>query len=265
MERREFLHSAAVGSIAAAGLDLTKLTTGAAASRRHYELRSYEMRNDLNPGRLRTYLKDVLLPAYARAGAGVVGVFSADTGFPAQNVLLLVDYASLAAVDDVAAKLDADAAFTAARREFEGAPELPFGRYDASLMRAFAGHPAIEVPAGGPDRPARMFEMRTYEARSASALERKMAMFNEQEIALFRKIGMTPVFFGENIFGTHLPSLTYMLTFEDMAARQSAWATFVAHPDWQRLSRDPKYNDVPGSVTVINVAYLRPLPFSAIR
>ncbi len=42
-----------------------------------------------------------------------------------------------------------------------------------------------------------MFELRTNEARSAAALERKVAMFNEQEITLFREIGMAPVFVGE--------------------------------------------------------------------
>jgi hypothetical protein len=266
MERREFLHSAVAGGVAAAGLDFSKgPAKGAAEPRKHYELRTYEMRTDLNPGPLRAYLKDALLPAYSRAGAGVVGFFSPETGFPSQNVMLLVEYPSLAAVESVAAKLDADAPFTAARSAFERAPELPFVRYDAQLMRAFAGHTAVEVPPGDASRPARMFELRTYEARSASALERKMAMFNEQEIALFRTIGMTPVFFGENIFGARLPSLTYMLTFEDMAARQKAWATFGSHPDWQRINKEAKYNDVPGAVTVTNVAYLRPLPFSMVR
>ena len=109
-----------------------------------------------------------------------------------------------------------------------------------------------------------MFELRTYEARSASALEKKIAMFNDAEIALFRSIGMTPVLFGENIFGARLPSLTYMLTFDDIAARTKAWAAFGSHPDWQRISKDPRWN-VLGNVTVTNVAYLRPLPFSAVR
>jgi hypothetical protein len=131
-------------------------------------------------------------------------------------------------------------------------------------MRAFMGHPSVEVPPGPASRPARVFELRTYEARSATALERKIAMFNEAEIALFRTLDMTPVFFGENLFGTRLPSLTYMLTFEDMTARYKAWSAFGASPDWQRINKDEKYA-ANGSVTVTNVAYLRPLPFSPVR
>ena len=232
-------------------------------SRRHYELRTYELRSDINPGRLRAFYKEALLPALARAGAGTVGLFSPDTGFPSQSLIALLEYPSLAAVETVAQQLDADTAYTEARRAFETANDLPYVRYDSRLMRAFTGHPRIEVPPNDTTRP-RMFELRTYEARSASALERKIAMFNEAEITLFRSIGMTPVFFGENVFGTRLPSLTYMLTFDDIAARTKAWNVFRTHPDWQRINKDPRY-DVLGAVSVTNVAYLSPLSFSPIR
>ena len=233
-------------------------------SRRHYELRNYELRSDVNPTGLRNFHKDALLPAYARAGAGAVGVFSPETGFPSQSLLVLIEYPSLAAVQTVADRLDADAAFMAAQRTFETAADLPYLRYDSQLMRAFTGHSGVEVPPGPATRPARVFELRTYEARSATALARKVAMFNEAEIVLFRSIDMTPVFFGENLFGTRLPSLTYMLTFEDMTARYKAWSAFGAHPEWQRLNKDEKYA-ANGAVTVTNVAYLRPLAFSPIR
>ena len=257
--------------------DLIKagLVTGAAATtgfrspapadaRRHYALRNYELRTDVSSAGLRSFYKDALLPAYARAGAGTVGLFSPETGFPSQSILALIEYPSMAAVESVAATLAADATFMAAQHAFENGADLPYLRYDSALMRAFTGHPGIEVPPGPATRPARVFELRTYEARSATALERKIAMFNEQEMTLFRSLGMTPVFFGENLFGTRLPSLTYMLTFEDMTARYKAWSAFGASPDWKRINSDPKYA-ITGSVTVTNVAYLRPLAFSPVR
>ena len=257
--------------------DLIKagLVTGAAATtgfrspapadgRRHYELRNYELRNDVVSAALRTFYKDALLPAYARAGAGTIGLFSPETGFPSQALLALIEYPSMAAVSTVADALDADTTFMSAQRAFETAADLPYLRYDSALMRAFSAHTSIEVPPGPATRPARVFELRTYEARSATALERKIAMFNEQEMTLFRSLGMTPVFFGENLFGTRLPSLTYMLTFEDMTARYKAWSAFSASPDWKRINSDPKYA-INGNVTVTNVAYLRPLAFSPVR
>lgn len=260
MHRRELIKAGLVTGAAAT----TGFRMPAGAPRRHYELRTYELRSDISSAGLRNYYRDVLLAAYARAGAGTIGLFSPETGFPAQSLVVLIEYPSLAAVADVADALEADTAFTTARRAFETAAELPYLRYDSCLMRAFAGHAGIEIPPGPATRPARVFELRTYEARTVSALERKIAMFNEAEIALFRTINMTPVFFGENLFGTRLPSLTYMLTFENMAARYDAWTAFGANPEWQRLSRDAKYA-ANGATTVINVAYLRPLAFSAVR
>ncbi len=262
MDRRELIKAGLLSS--AAMTTGFRTPAGAAGDRRHFELRNYELRSDVNAAGLRNYYRDAVLPALARAGAGPIGLFTPETGFPSQSLLALIEYPSFGAVQSVAEKLEADIPFSAAQKTFETGADLPYVRYDARLMRAFAGHPAVEVPPGPATRPARVFELRTYEARSATALERKIAMFNDAEISLFRSIGMTPVFFGENLFGTRLPSLTYMLTFEDMTARYKAWSTFSAHPDWQRLSRDEKYA-INGAVTVIDVAYLRPLPFSPVR
>ena len=266
MHRRDLIKAGLVSGMAA--------TTGfrspssdsapAAADRRHYELRNYELRGDVSSAGLRNYYRDVFVPALTRAGAGAVGLFTAETGFPSQNLLVFIEYPSLEAVQSVGDKLAADSAYTSAVATFEKGTDLPYLRYDAQLMRAFSGHTNVEVPPGPATRPARVFELRTYEARSAAALERKMAMFNEAEIALFRTLGMTPVFFGENLYGTRLPSLTYMLTFEDMTARYKAWSAFAASPDWRRINSDPKYAAT-GSVSVIHAAYLRPLPFSQIR
>jgi hypothetical protein len=263
MHRRDLIKA---GLLSGAAVTTGFRTSEAAVAdtRRHYELRNYELRSDVSSTGLRNFYKDALLPAYARAGAGAVGLFTPETGFPSQSLLALIEYPSMAAVGSVNEKVEADQEFMAAQRTFENGADLPYIRYDARLMRAFSSVPAVEVPPGPASRPARVFELRTYEARSATALERKIAMFNEAEIGLFRSIDMTPVFFGENLFGTRLPSLTYMLTFEDMTARYKAWSVFGAHPEWKRINSDPKYSAV-GSVTVTNVAYLRPLPFSQIR
>ena len=121
------------------------------------------------------------------------------------------------------------------------------------------------MPPGDAARPARLFELRTYESRNAETLAKKIDMFDQAEIALFRSIGMAPVFFGENLFGTRLPSLTYMLAFDDLAARAKAWATFRTHPEWQKIQRDPRWVAEGGITTVTSAVFLNPLPFSQIR
>ena len=56
-------------------------------------------------------------------------------------------------------------------------------------------------------------------------------MFNGGEIATFRRTGLQPVFFAKTLVGAKLPNLTYLLVFDDLAARNKNWATFVADPE----------------------------------
>ena len=124
--------------------------------------------------------------------------------------------------------------------------------------------PAVEIPPGDAKRPARIFELRIYESPTSSTLQRKIKMFDDDEIAIFRRCGILPVFFGETIVGTHLPNLTYMVAYDDLAARDKAWSAFGADPGWQRLRARPDLADAE-IVSNISNAILRPLPFSDIR
>jgi hypothetical protein len=265
MDRRHFVRAGlAAGALGPA--DLAAAATATPADDRHYyELRVYEMRSDMASNRIRDYFKDGMIPALQRAGAGPVGVFSPEAGFLGGSMIVLVEYKSAADALAVPQRLEADAAFVATRRTFEGDMRMPFVRYESRLMRAFAGHPAVEVPPGDASRPPRLFELRTYESRNAETLAKKIDMFDQAEIALFRSIGMAPVFFGENVYATRLPSLTYMLTFDDMAARTKAWNTFRAHPEWQKIQRDPRWVAEGGITTVTSATFLNPLAFSQIR
>ena len=109
----------------------------------------------------------------------------------------------------------------------------------------------------------RVFELRTYEAHSRKANKKKVEMFNGGEIAIFRRTGLQPVFFGETVIGPKLPNLTYMLVFDDMAARDKNWATFVADPEWKKLSTTPGYTN-PEILTNITNVFLRPTAYSQI-
>jgi hypothetical protein len=89
-------------------------------------------------------------------------------------------------------------------------------------------------------------------------------MFDDAEIKIFRRCGMLPVFFGETLIGRNLPNLTYMLAYDDLAARDKVWKMFGADPEWQKLRSTPGLTD-PEIVSNISNAILRPLPFSPIR
>ena len=88
-------------------------------------------------------------------------------------------------------------------------------------MLAFADMPRLEPPTALLDK-SRIFELRVYESHSRQAAKKKIDMFNEGgEIAIFRKTGLQPVFFGETLFGPAMPNLTYMLVFDSMASRDA--------------------------------------------
>src|SRR3954462_15704528 len=104
MTRRAFLPSAA--SRVAAG----NPAAADAAKNAIFELRCYQLRNSLDNQRQRTtdFLKEQVA-AYQRAGLGPLGAFSSTIAPDTPFLLLLLSYPNLAAMDQVHAKLAADA------------------------------------------------------------------------------------------------------------------------------------------------------------
>jgi hypothetical protein len=273
MERRDFMAAAlatggawlSAGAMAAGSQGAGAAGTAARATE-FYELRRYQLRRGPAQGIVDTYLKTAAVPAWQRAGAGPVGVFTVMIGPANPSFYVLLVHKSLDALGALPERLAADAEYQKA-----GAPYLnaeatapAFVRIDTSVLRAFDAIPKLELPFGGetPRRP-RIFELRTYESHSEKAARKKIEMFNTAEIAIFRRAGMTPVFFGEALAGANLPHLTYMLAYEDMAAHDKQWSAFGADPEWKKLSATPGFTD-PEIVSSISNMYLRPAAYSQI-
>ena len=264
MKRRTFLTS----SLAASGLALTSAlqaaeTLGEKPAREYYELRLYHLRRGVKQKLLDTYFRDALIPALNRAGVAPVGVFNVSTGSDSPTTYLLVPHKSLESFATHSDRLRADAEYQKAGAEFIDAPatDPAYVRVESSLMIAFEGIPKLEAPPMG--NKARLFELRTYESHSKKANKKKIEMFNVGEIAIFRRAGLQPVFFGETLIGPKLPNLTYMLVFDNMAAHDKNWGVFGSDPDWRKLSTTPGYTD-PEIVSNISNLFLRPAPYSQI-
>jgi hypothetical protein len=228
------------------------------------ELRYFRMRNGRQVERTTEYLRRGLLPASVRAGIRPVGCFNAVIAPDSPFILTLASYPSLAALETAREKLSADKEFLAAADEYNSMTELSYIRMESSLLWAFPSMPTVAVPPSGENRAARIFELRTYEAPNDKALARKIKMFGDGEIDIFRRSGMLTVFFGQTIVGSRMPNLTYMLAYDDLAARDKTWRAFSADPDWQKLRATPGLSDAE-TVSNISNAILRPLPFSPIR
>jgi hypothetical protein len=259
MNRREFL-AASGGSLA-----LTLAGNAADTKPSILELCTIRMRNtqDSMAQRTNDFLSKSYIPALERAGARRVGAFNYVIGEGNPSTILLSEYPDAATWEGSSRKLREDKELVKAGDAFYGAG-LPYIRKEIVLLRSFASIPAIELPVARPDGKTHVFELRTYESNNQRSLARKIRMFEEGEIALFRKLNMKPVFFGEALAGANLPQLTYMLVFDDLAARDKAWSTFGSSPEWNKLKNEPGVSDAE-IVSNITNSILRPHPFSSIR
>ena len=256
MHRRQFVTTAASAGLAAGPL-------AAAPQNAFYELRYYHMRNGSQTQRTADFLSKHLLPAATRLGIGPLGFFGAVIAEGSPFILSLASYPSAAAFVESMARLASDKEFQQGFDEYNSMTELSYIRMENSLLRAFDSVPSMAIPPAGKRTP-RIFELRTYESNNVKAAQRKIRMFNEGEAAIFQRLGMAPVFFGETLVGRNLPNLTYMLSFESLAARDKLWGAFGADPEWQKLRAQPGYSDAE-IVSNISNAILRPLAFSPIR
>ncbi len=263
IDRRAVLAGATAGGMALATTGTQAQPRGTTPAPEIYELRTYHLVNGPMRARLDAYLRDAFIPAARRAGCGPIGVFTVSIGPASPSVLVLVPHATLADFAALSARLAADRQHAQAGAPFlDATPAAPgFASLDVKLMRAFPHLPRIEVPATGADR---LFELRTYHSPSERTGATKIAMFDTGgEIEIFRRTGLTPVFFAQDLTGERLPSLTYMLTFPDLATRERNWRTFGSDPAWKRLIAMPGLTD-PEITTGIDNRILGPTAYSQV-
>lgn len=255
-----------VTGVAAASLASQSATAQTSPSSAVHVLRRYALRNgaDNQATLLAEFFQTSLHPALERAGAQGLGYFAASLAPGSPFYLTLESYPSLAEMEKAQAKLLADTAYQKQLDTFHAKPGLRYLRFETSVLKGFAGFPKVVAPPIVDGKPGRLFELRCYESNSTSSLREKVKMFNEGEIAIFQKTGLEPVFFGEMLIGPRQPCLVYLLSFDDLTAREANWKKFVSHPEWQKLRVTPGWSDAE-IVSNISTEFLRPLPFSPIR
>ena len=260
VDRREFLTAAAVATVSPFP---RHSALGQSASRQYFELRRYHLLPGTKQRAFSTFIGDVAIPAMNRAGVGRVGAFTVVYGENEPTLLLVLTHQTLDSMVSLRERLAADAVYTRAGAAILEAPlsDPAFVRVETTLLRAFDAMPTIELSAGAGTSTPRLFELRTYESHSDRAALNKLKMFNAGEVPIFRRAGLTPVFFGETVIGAKMPSLTYMVTFSDMPARDAAWGKFGQDPEWKTLSGDPQYRD---NVSAISDIILQPTAYSQI-
>jgi hypothetical protein len=218
--------------------------------RSYYELRRYEIERPEQKAGFDKFLSEAAIPALNRMGIKPVGVFYPEKDL--SPIYVLIWHTSCESFATLNQKLAEDAEFLQVGAEFVDAPadKPAYKNLETQFMIAFEGMQQLETPVTDPGR---VFQLRTYESPSERTGLKKIEMFNTAEIAIFRKVGLHPVFFGQTLAGTKMPNLTYMLGFKDAQEQQANWKKFGSDPEWKQISQMPEYMDK---------AILRPKPAS---
>jgi NIPSNAP len=268
MERRAFLAASTAATLAhtptlAAAVGTTELQSGGAPPLL-LELRRYRLRNGPMAARFSAYAKDALVPALGRAGIAPVGAWNVSLGPDSPTLHLLIPHAQPESLATLDARVEADDAYRRAAASFLALPpaDPPFVSCESSLLATVPTLPDVRKPTGAAAAASRVFELRSYRSPSEPAGRRKIEMFEAGgELAIFARLGMHIVFFSRDVVGAGLPSLTYMLAFADVDAREKGWAAFRDDPAWLKLRDQPAYADI---VSGIDSTLLRPTDYSQI-
>jgi NIPSNAP protein len=261
MQRRHFL-AATLAASAVAATQRAPAQAPAGGAREFYLLRRYQLKSGPELKLTENYFAGALIPALSRMGLGPVGALKLDFGPETPAYYLLIPGTSVEILAELDLRLARDEAFLQAAAPFwnatAGAPA--FERVESWLLAAFEGWPKATPPAA---KSKRIFQLRTYESPSNGEHVRKVEMFHSGEFEIFRAAGFHPVFFGDTLVGSRMPSLTYMLSFGDMTELEAKWDVFRNDPAWKKLSADPRFAFDPIVMNISNLT-LSPLDCSQI-
>ena len=200
-----------------------------------YELRTYEMAWGGNGSALMSFLKEVEGPYLAGQGANHFMIFNETGQSQPTQMWVLSSFPDFASYQQAFTNRSSDqyleraASYANAGKTYE--------RISSSLLYAFDGLKQMKTPIDN----ASLFELRIYEGVNEDAVRRKTKMFNDEELDLFYKVDLNPIFFGNMLAGPYVPSLVYMLNYRDMDHREKAWKDFLEHPEWDAMKNKEIY------------------------
>jgi len=211
------------------------------ANKEIFQFRVYHLKDNQQVSMTDSFLQNALLPAFHRFGIKNIGVFKPITNDTASDKLIyvLIPFTSLDQWMKITERLHSDAVFKKAGGNFlQADAKMPgFQRMESILLDAFDGQAGLDLPKQ--KDPNRVFELRSYESPTSHLADKKRAMFNNDEMKMFSRLGFNPVFYAEVISGSHMPNLMYMPIFKSVEDRNAQWKIFGNDPKWKEISADP--------------------------
>lgn len=206
-----------------------------------FQIRVYHLNNDAQIKATDHFLETAFLPALHRLGIKNIGVFKPIANDTANDkrIYVLIPFSSLDQWMKTNERLDADASYKSAGEEFLHADSKSpsFVRLESILLQPFSGQTFLKIPKT--KNAERVFELRSYESPTWHLADKKRAMFNNDEMSIFKRLGFDPVFYGEVISGSRMPNLMYMPIFKSVEDRNTQWKVFGNDAKWKEISANP--------------------------
>lgn len=256
MNRRSFLCSMG-------GLSVSSGQQAVSGRTRYYTLEQFFLKQGSQVTRIHEFWSKGCLPVLSRVHSGPVILLESLVAPHMPQYVAITGYRSLAEIEKVRGALHADAEFQKALAAWENDPEPPYEHYSSSLLEATDYSPEVK-PLDPPPRTPRIFELRTYHSPTLRQLRALHERFAGPEIRIFHRVGVHPVLYTTTIYGANQPNLTYLIPFENLAAREKAWTAFGADPEWIKVRKESIERH--GQITsVIQIWLYRAVPYSPIR
>ena len=177
------------------------------------------------------------------------------------QAMTITEFGSLDHCQSVQRAFASSASYQRGFSEWEAGAEPPYESYSERLLAATDFNPGFSTNGNGS---AHIFEYRMYHSPAYRQLQALNERFAGSEIAIFHRTGVNPILYANALNGDALPNLTYLTPFENMSAREKAWATFTTDPEWLKLRVESveKYGHI-SSVT--HISLWKPAAYSPVK
>ncbi len=202
----------------------------------YYLLQTYYLRNSTQLPRIHEFMSQGLLPAANRIHDGPKIFLEGLIASHMPQLSVIIGLHSLDEFSSLASGLRKDEGFQKAFAAWENGPEPPYEHFSQSLLKTAVYSPEIDSRSRA-SKP-RIFELRVYHSPTWKQLAALNERFAGPEIKIFHRVGIHPILYSETVMGQNMPNLTYLIPFENLAAREKAWDAFGGDPEWVKVRKE---------------------------
>jgi len=229
-----------------------------------YVLETFYLKQGEQVQRMHEYFSKVALPALQRVRhSGPVIYLESLVAPHMPQMIAIYGFQTLDEMWSVHTRINQDQEMAKTIEQWEAGAEPPYEQQSSTLLQAADYSPEIIIPSEPPKAP-RIFELRVYHSPTWRQLKALHERFAGPEIRIFHRVGVHPILYTSTIIGPNMPNLTYLIPFENLAAREKAWDAFGADPEWIKVRKESIEKS--GQISsVIQISLFRATAYSPFR